>query len=922
MSRRCRGVLSLLMAAALGLGLATPARSIGDLSETGSESFSDVAACTAGSSTLLTAIVVDESLSLRATDPDDRRVDAILTALDSLERLGQNTDLSVQASLAVFGERYSELVGWGTADGGHLDSLRDAATTQLPVRDSSNFTDYRQALSGAQASLAARADTVDPNACKLVLWLTDGRLDVDGTGDAPATDAAREQLCAAGGIIDGVRADGVAVVALGLMTAQGQGSVTQLDRDRLQAIAEGSGGAEQCGTVPVSADVTNGAFLTSDDAGALSRLFAQMGALLEGGSDGASFVCPGEVCIDGRLEIPVDPGVGGFRTVIEATQGAPAPQLVGPDGTTIALDSATAEAPGATISTLVGNELVTVDVRTSSEAVGTWTLVTDPRTSTVIDLYYFWGITLTVDAPDGVVIGETSTIRVVPRTASGEALDLGVLQEAQLTATVDGDPVSFVVDDQGWVAEITVPQSDAVSSLTVSGQAVAVTDPFRIALGPVSVEQTLATAFPPAFPTVSPAEIDFGRLSESTSAVETLQIAGAERGPTRACFAGADVTGPEAAGALSIDVGADCVDVPAGETVDVTVSLDAESRADGLISGSVPVELYGVDETEPIQLQIPVQAAMVRPVDATTRNWLIAVLTIAALALAWLTALVGQRLTGRYAVSNFAKLAVVPVTMTPGGLRRRDGAGSLLNNEDFGTFRGARGRRFVAGPAQFDTRYPWFPLREAQPVVRGRDGRVPVSHIARSSARPAERFTLSPSKAGFTVVTTRAADPDSDLEGDLVVLVEPPRGSGIGSAVTDRLTQIRRVNWSGEVERARAAWAAIDSADVPKTPPRGPRGAAAPSSPERRPADGDAPPPRRSDARQNGSGSEPPAPRRTGSASDAPPPPRGSGPPPPRGSTPAPRRADGGPSAAPQQPSRGRPSIPRGDEPPPPPRRR
>lgn len=919
--RRLLGALVALVAALfLALGSAPAANAIGELSETGSASFSDLAACTAQSGTLLTAVVVDESLSLRSTDPDDLRVDAILTALDSLERLDQNTDLSVQASLAVFGERYTELVGWGAIDGGHLETLRDAARDQLPDRDGSNLTDYREALSGAQASLAEQAASTNSGACKLVLWLTDGRLDVDGVGDAPATDAARAELCAPGGIIDGVRADGVAVVAMGLMTAEGRGSVTQLDRDRLQAISEGQGGVEQCGTVPVPESTTNGAFLTADDAGALSRLFAQMGALLEAGSNGQSFLCPGDVCVGGRLEIPVDPGVGGFRTVIEAVAGSPAPQLVAPDGTTVALDAATAEAGGATVSTLAGNGLITVDVRTPGETPGTWTLVTDPSNSTVVDLYYFWGVTLAVDAPEGVVIGETSTVRVVPLTAAGTPLDLSSLQQAELTATIDGVATPFAITDGAWVAEVTVPQTDAVSALTVTGQATALTTPHQIALGPVSVEQTLATAFPPAFPSITPAELDFGRLSESTSAQATLQVVGAERGPTQACFGVGTVTGPEAAGETTLRADGECVHVPAGESVEVTVTLSAAGRADGLVTGQLPVQLIGVDGGDPIEIDVPISAAMVRPIDTATRNWLVVALTLAALALAWATAAIGQRLVGRFAISDFAKIAVVPVRATAAGLQRRDGSTPLLEIEDFRNLRAVKGKSFEAGPATFRVRYPIFPLREAQPLVLGRDGRVPISHVTRSSSSPGERFSDLPGSNGFTVVTDHPRGSERDIEGDLVVILDPPAGSGIAERLSARLVEINRVRWSAEIDRAREAWSTFDAnaASRASKPSRGGR------TDDGRPGQDDGAPPaaRDSDGGRAADLAGPPPPRRGGApasgGSTTPPPPRNASVQDPRSRTSGPRSPQSSaprPSTSPSRPARN-------DDGPPPPRRR
>ncbi|TDE92634.1 hypothetical protein EXU48_13940 [Occultella glacieicola] len=817
------------IAAGLGLALAlagTSARgdAAGDLSPTGSASFSDIAACTAEAGTLLVSIVVDESQSLQWTDPEDQRVGAVLTALDSLERLGGDTELAVEANLAVFGSEYTELVGWGSLEpgGAHGAQLRTAAQQELPERDGANLTDYRQALSGAQTSLAARSAEVGGDTCKMMLWLTDGRLDVDGRGDRPATDAAREEICAPGGIIDGVRADGVAVVAMGLMTAQGQGAVDQIDRDRFQAIAEGAAGSEVCGTAPVPGNVTNGAFLTADDASLLNRLFAQMGALLEGGTPADSFDCPSDACVDGRLAVPVDAGVGGFRLVVEAADGAPAPQLVAPDGTTVVLDAATAEASGAAVSVTKNETLTTIDVAVTDPepAVGTWTMVTDADLVTVVDLYYFWGVTLTVEAPDGVVIGEPSDVRIAARDAAGGLVAPDVYGAVDLTVTVDGAPAPFAADADGWSGEITVPADAAVSSLVVAARATAETTPNAIALGPVAVERALTTSYPPSFPTISPARLELGRLDGTTTAEATLTLTGADRGPTEVCFSEGTVAAPERAGAASLAAGAECLDVAAGATVEVPVTLTTAEQADGRVDGLLPVELHGVDPGDPIVLEVPVTGTMLRPVDAATRNWLVAVLVGAALAFAYGALVVTRRIAGRFDLSPFTRYVTAPVVVTARGPQRRDGATRLLGPEEFrGLGTSGRPTTFTAGTARYWAHRPWNPFAEARALVSGTGSEVPMTQRTVGHPDPSIRLTDFPGSTGFVIVTERpepGADTDT-IRGTLVMVVDPGKTASVAQLLPDRLAELDRVTWSKEIERAHRAWADLTTA-APNVP--------------------------------------------------------------------------------------------------------
>ncbi|WP_170297346.1 vWA domain-containing protein, partial [Georgenia thermotolerans] len=256
-ARRAAG---LVLAAALLL-LAPPARAQADaLSDVGQRTFAQVAGCAAGADHLLVAIVVDESSSLRATDPGNRRVEAIATAVSSLAALPRaGGRLDVEANLATFGSAYTELVPWGGVEGAHADALVGAARAELPRRDRADETDYRVALRGAQQSLQQRQAALGGTSCPVLLWFTDGELDVGA-----ATPAAAAQLCDPQGLVDGLRGARIPVVAVALFTDSGPGAVPPAAREQLRAIAEGGGDGTRCGAQPVPADAAPGAYLRAD----------------------------------------------------------------------------------------------------------------------------------------------------------------------------------------------------------------------------------------------------------------------------------------------------------------------------------------------------------------------------------------------------------------------------------------------------------------------------------------------------------------------------------------------------------------------------------------------------------------------------------------------------------------------------------
>ena len=186
----CRFVAAILLALSLG-GFAPPASAeVAAESQTG---FSEIAGCISGAENVLISVVVDESLSLRETDPQALRVEGITTAIDSLEQLTETVPegTNVEIALSTFARSYASLSGWQKLNPRTAQGLRSQAARELPGRDTGDATDYRQALLGAQQELDTRARQLkDPNACKVLLWFTDGALDVD----AATPTAAREAL--------------------------------------------------------------------------------------------------------------------------------------------------------------------------------------------------------------------------------------------------------------------------------------------------------------------------------------------------------------------------------------------------------------------------------------------------------------------------------------------------------------------------------------------------------------------------------------------------------------------------------------------------------------------------------------------------------------------------------------------------------
>jgi hypothetical protein len=297
---------ALVLLAALGGLLAAPLAANSTPAAPAAETqdaFAEIAGCISGADNVLVSVVVDESLSLRETDPTALRVEGITSAVDSLEQLAATTPgVNVEVSLSTFARSFSTLLDWQTLDQDSAEQLRDKAVAELPKRDAGDATDYRQALLGAKQTLQDRSRELnDDAACKVLLWFTDGALDVDS-----ATGQAAAEICQPGGIADLVRHAGINVVALALFTPGAD--VSDAQRDQLRAVTEGRGRATSCGTVPLQSDDAHGVYLPADDPAALQLLFAGAGALVAGGTSAGTIMCPGTNCPRGRYELRIDPG--------------------------------------------------------------------------------------------------------------------------------------------------------------------------------------------------------------------------------------------------------------------------------------------------------------------------------------------------------------------------------------------------------------------------------------------------------------------------------------------------------------------------------------------------------------------------------------------------------------------------------------
>jgi hypothetical protein len=789
MTRRLVPAILLILSV---LGFVSPASAAAE----SHRGFSEIAGCISGADNLLISVVVDESLSLRETDPRSLRVQGITTAIDSLEQLTQTVDRStnVEISMSTFARGYSTLSGWKKLNARTAAELRAQAARELPGRDSGDATDYRQALLGAKQQLDARQRQLnDPGACKVLLWFTDGALDVDA-----ATSTAARELCQTGGVADVVRNDGIAVVALALFTP-GAG-VTSTQRDQLKAVAEGTGGGTACGTVPIPADSATGVYLPADDPAALQRLFAGAGALVAGGTEVGTVTCPGPGCAGGRYQLNVDPGVAGARVLVQSGT-EPRVEITAPEGATLRLQSGESErVGGASVSYLVRDNLATINFAFDpySRAVSRWQI--HPEARSELGVYWFWGAQLSLETTQ-VKAGQSTAIAVAVQDQNGDPLPLGQFRNTQAAITVGGRTVRTVVDPKGVVrGKVNIGVEDLPASMPVQATLSSTTAPGGVALAPISLSERLPVALPPAYPVVKPEELDFGRLEGLGTAASELQLTGSPLGATKVCVTGSSVVIPgQERGTDLVSPSPKCVSLDGEETKTLGLELSPRDSVDGLASGEVRLRLTPADGSEDLELTVPLNLEMERAVDEGTRWALIVALLLLAILIPLVMLIGSNLLLARYAMSSTSRIASRPIRVTRHGPQALDGS-SLLEPEHFENvaFSGTRkGREISLGHTGITAKARRiFSFNSPEGYVEGTRGRLLVSDAMpyRFLKGPGHQAPVELGEVDVTLVSVDTAG--ATPEGATGTLVMAIPGSIDRQGIQDRLDRISsRPDW-------------------------------------------------------------------------------------------------------------------------------
>ena len=792
-------VAALIAAAALAALSFIPAAQAApaELTSAGQEGLEQIATCLRSNPNLVALLVIDESGSLKNTDPGDQRAGILADFVLSLASLaGQQTPQgprTVEFAANTFALESQRLVPWTTLSPDNAQDIASRLRAEVPALKEGEGTNYESAVKGARGSVAegvSRIDSALPP-CKIVVWFTDGVLSV--SQDPSVNEESAQRLCAPDGPINALRKEQIHLVSVLLFDRATLGDFEASAQETLksgigllQATAEGAGGSgrhqKTCGEVPVPDDFAKGAFLE----GNLDALAGQFGQAIAIGSGGTRV----SGIVGSPVGFEIEPGFTSFWVTALAPDGF---TLDAPLGTSLA------GSPGSSGGSIAGTQAevtwsgatFTAKIPVTDEGLGQWT-ITRPGMTDAVGVYLFSDYRISVN-PVELVAGEEATITGSVTTADGRPADLSTFSIANLAVTqiVDGqevEPVAFGLNrDEGTFSGSFTPETTSTEvrfdlTLDLATQK-------GFALAPLTTGFVQQVKLPGAYPQITPALLDLGALQNRGDGAEgTIRVQGSLDGDTQVCVAGITTESdlPDAQVGLTSTPASGCIPVPQGGSanIDLKAVLGSGVADGGQVSGYIDLLVTNAATEElpetrerPVQVPFTVQVVPVGPV-----LWVPFVLTAVGVVLPLLFLWLVNWRAARLRLDGIMMARVpVEVALETGGVpRRRDGKpGNLLTYEDLAfTPAPARAKSWSPGPENLRARTPLNPFGSVKAQVS-----APASHAVVSNQPPNSTKSgavaglgLCPSMTAYVLVPREglnATNPGDTVEAELVAFLIP-----------------------------------------------------------------------------------------------------------------------------------------------------
>ena len=905
----------------------TPAAS--PLSAIGQAAVADVRSCLSTNTHLDVYYLVDASGSLFPTDPhggtDPSKIRAGLIGNSLSELASVKPGLDVRYSSGFFGTRFKPGLPWTNVTTQSAAAESAKLHNSIASQSTLGATNWPAGIKAAAAALAS--EKARTHGCQILVWLTDGGINIDGTGtNDKLDDAGLNNLCGTRiksdappsndglGPFNQMRKDGVVVFGVLLQVANVSSARDKANMRYMRPLVESTGqvgnATVDCGESPIPKDYVSGGLIVADNPSDLALVFLQLGAALSGGF-------PAPFNADGSFQI--DPGVSSFSIVTPSKTWT----LIDPTGVTVASSGVSSQDSRVSIRTPGGASEIRV---TTSDAASTgkWKWASAAQSSD--NLYLYSGLAISLTHPKSLLAGIPGAVKGRVIRSDGRPLDLSQYSYELSLSVVSADGKSIkrlnTATPSGKTGDfaLSVPTNVKPGSLNlqVSLDPLA-TRPSASNLAPVSARETVPVTVPAEFPSASPVPLKMSELDGSSGHSTGVLVLNAPADGTTSgaiCLSNlrpsitSDSVERQGSWVWSFTPAAtasnSCVRLAAGSTKRITVSASNSIAANSGVRAQLPVT-YVAASGKKIHTALQFTFTSVRPLNGAVVGGfgllLLALGILIPLALLYLINFLGATI----AYDSKTLRAAFPVRV------HRDGSLTNPDGSDFRTltfgldqfkFRGpgTSAKRFVdEALGTLTARTSRNPFREPYFEIIPPAGLLVFSMVATQSSNRPE--VEEGRRAPFGGVLSRLAAivmPEGSLgaldtaPGASATFVVYTSGDGYAKRVSDVLANLPRI-----VTRMAKAKSLLEQKRPPNdsvSPRQSSQSAGNPAPPARDPkgqrAVAEPPPPPRRDQ-----GSPPPAARRS---NDTPPPANRAG-----GSVP--------PTARPSETN---------DPPPPPPRRR
>jgi hypothetical protein len=656
------------------------------LSENGQRAFADLGRClqSQGKEKVLDVFyLIDESLSLKGSDRENKRAEILSSSLIQLASFRQ--DVTVNYSVAFFAKEYGVWKSWTTLNRGGVVPEASRLAEEVRVRNEGRGTNWLIGINGAIEELNAQQERT--NGCSTLIWLTDGGIQletVDSTVDAI------EQLCS--NRFDVLRKNNVTVLGILLKSEEYLDAISAEDKKQnllrmayMQPMVEGTGrlfdnSELNCGTYPVPKNYRQGALFVAQDPKDLAFEFLKLPPQIEGCTESPSI--RGDVS-----EFKIENGISGFQIVTKSNSW----KLQDPSGTVTS-------SPSKAVSVFQTAGASQIKVGTTQSGVGKWKFTGDDDAI----LYLCAGLDIVIDPGNDLIAGR-------PGSLSGKVILQRNGLPANLGVYASNHPITVqqIAGDGSSSAPVeaiqSAPSSFKLENFTpTAGQSeleIRVTlylttkDGFELA--PISVAQKLEVRLPENYPSLKSSPIRLSELKNSTEASTGEALFNAPVGTDgKVCIApntqikvisdSVDRASSYALKTSGVDVNG-CIFIRDGESqgkISLQVTNSVTASADVVLE--IPVVYYS--DAEPgksFTLSAPIEFTSLVPGQENAKWWTL-LLTILGIGLPLALIYLMSWLTTKIAFGRQVQRAAYPVMLTPADrYTGRDGNAIAIDGADF-----------------------------------------------------------------------------------------------------------------------------------------------------------------------------------------------------------------------------------------------